>query len=327
MKKLLSLALALCLVLTLCACGSAVDTSALGDILASLDDIQSQVDALAASQAAAAEAAPAPEAEPEPEPEAAPAEASAPAEIQVFIAASLDNAFQDIVALYNESHPEVTVTLNADSSGTLLTQIEEGFACDIFFSAAVKQMKSLEEDGLVIDGTRVDLLKNQLALITWKGSGTAVTGLENLGDAASIALADGSVPAGKYTRAALQALGILDAEAEAADITTEEVSEALGGVEINETSNVSKTLMAVAEGSNEVGTVYYSDAYSEIDSTDIIEMVSTDLTGSIIYPMCRVQNQEADEAETAAADDFYEFLQTPEVMAIFENYMFISNVD
>ena len=315
MKKILAFMMALCMVFALTACSGGADLSQIDEILSTVQALQTQVDELAAAQAPAEEEAPAEE-----------AAALEPAEIQVFIAASLDNAFRDIVALYNEAHPEVTVTLNADSSGTLLTQIEEGFACDIFFSAAVKQMKALEEDGLVIDGTRVDLLQNQLALITWKESGTAVTGLENLGDAASIALADGSVPAGKYTRAALQALGILSADAEPADITTDEVSEALGGVEINETSNVSKTLTAVVEGSNEVGTVYYSDAYSEIDNIDIIEMVSTDLTGSIIYPTCRVQNAEADESETAAADDFFAFLQTPEVMEIFENYMFISNV-
>ena len=276
------------------------------------------MNALASQQSAA------PAAEPAAEPEAG--GALGDTEIQVFIAASLDNAFQDIVALYNESRPGVKVTLNADSSGKLLTQIEEGFACDIFFSAAVAQVKKAEEEGLTIDGTRVDLLKNTLDLITWKGSGTAVTGLDNLGEASSMALADGSVPAGKYTRAALQALGILDAGLTPADISTEEVSAALGGLEINETSNVTKTLEAVAEGANEVGTVYHSDAFSRIDNIEIIESVSTELTGNILYPVVRIVNAEADDAENAAADDFCAFLQTPEVMAIFEDYMFISNI-
>ena len=247
------------------------------------------------------------------------------AEIQVFIAASLENAFKDLIALYNETQPNVTVTYNADSSGTLLTQIEEGYECDIFFSAATKQMKSLEEDGLVMDGTRVDLLRNEVVLITWKGSGTKVTGIDNLADAASIALADGSVPVGKYTRVALQNLGVLDKDADPSGISTEDVSAALGGVEINECGNVSKVKEAVKEGSNEVGTVYYSDAYSVRDDVDIIEHISTDLTGDIVYPMCRVINAEADDAQTAAADDFFAFLQTPEAMAIFEEYMFVSN--
>ena len=324
MKKTLSIFLAFVMLFSLTACGTSgsnVESAGSTSTAASVD---------APSEAPVSEA---PETTPD-APTAAPVEASAaepaetlaPAEIQVFIAASLDNAFQDIVTLYHKTQPDVTITLNADSSGTLLTQIEEGFTCDIFFSAAVKQMTALEEDNLVIDNTRVDLLKNQLALITYKGSNTTVTGLENLNNAASMALADGSVPAGKYTRAALQKLGVLDEATDAAEITSQQVSDALGGLTINETSNVSKTLEAVAEGSNEVGTVYYSDAYSRIDDIEILEMVSTDLTGEIIYPMCRVQNTEATDAVTAAADDFYAFLQTPEVMEIFETYMFLSNV-
>ncbi len=328
MKKILALLLACAMVFCLAACGSetssaeteaSASTEASAASVASVQEPEEETTEAPAEEVESEEPA-------EAEDAAQAAEPLATAELQVFIAASLSNAFEEIVALYNETQPNVSIALNADSSGTLLTQIEEGFACDIFFSAATKQMNSLEEDGLVVEGTRVDLLKNQLALITYKGSGTAVTSLENLSDAASLALADGSVPAGKYTRVALQALGILDADLEASEITSQEVSDALGGVEINETSNVSKTLEAVAEGSNEVGTVYYSDAYSRIDDIEILEMVSTDLTGEIIYPMCRVENAEADDAINAAADDFYAFLQTDAVMEIFEKYMFLSNV-
>ncbi len=306
MKKLLALLLALSMILALAACsgngGSGADKP---------------------SDAVSGTPAQEPSDAPSEEPGTAALDA---AEIQVFIAASLENAFKDLIALYNEAQPNVTVTCNADSSGTLLTQIEEGYECDIFFSAATKQMKSLEEDGLVMDGTRVDLLRNEVVLITWKGSGTKVTGIENIADAASIALADGSVPVGKYTRAALQNLGVLDKDADPSGISTEDVSAALGGVEINECGNVSKVKEAVKEGSNEVGTVYYSDAYSVRDDVDIIQHLSTDLTGAIVYPMCRVTNAEADAAQNAAADDFFTFLQTPEAMAIFEEYMFVSNI-
>ena len=251
----------------------------------------------------------------------------AAAEIQVFIAASLENAFQDIIALYRDSQPNITVTYSADSSGTLLTQIQEGFECDIFFSAGARQINDLEADGLAIEGTRVDLLQNKVALITYKGSGTSVTTLSEIGNAASVALAGSSVPVGQYTCAALQALGILDGSRDAAGFTAQEVSEALGGVEINETANVSATLNAVAEGSNEVGTVYYSDAYSRIDDVEILELVDSSLTGSIVYPMSRVVNAGADQAQTAAADDFYAFLQTDAVMDIFESYLFVSNLE
>ena len=251
----------------------------------------------------------------------------AAAEIQVFIAASLENAFQDIIALYRDSQPNITVTYSADSSGTLLTQIQEGFECDIFFSAGARQINDLEADGLAIEGTRVDLLQNKVALITYKGSGTSVTALSEIGNAASVALAGSSVPVGQYTRTALQALGILDSGKDAAEFTAQEVSEALGGVEINECGNVSKVKEAVKEGSNEVGTVYYSDAYSVKDDVDIIEHISPDLTGTIAYPMVRIVNAEAGAAQTAAADDFFAFLQTPEAMEVFEAYMFVSNVD
>jgi len=257
-----------------------------------------------------------------PEPTAAPLEA---AEVQLFIAASLEGAFKEIIPLYNATQPNVTITYNADSSGTLLTQVQEGFACDIFFSAATSQVKTLEEEGYMIAGSRVDLLSNKLALITLKGSGTAVTGFADLAKAKSIALADGSVPAGKYTRQLLINLGVLDGAKGAADYTSAEVSAALGGVEINECSNVSKVKEAVKEGSNEVGTVYYSDAYSIKDDVDIIEVADTALTGDILYPVCRVNNAEATAAQAAAADDFLAFLQTDAVKAIFEQYMFIIN--
>ena len=312
MKKVSALLLALCLLLSMTACGDAVQSAA-------------EAAASTAADAAEAAASAVEQAVEEAVPAEGPAATLEAAEINVFIAASLGNAFEEIVALYNQSQPNVTVTINADSSGTLLEQIQNGFTCDIFFSAAVKQIKTAEEEGLTIEGSRVDLLKNTLDLITYKGSGTKVTGMENLGDAASMALADGSVPAGKYTRAALQALGILNADADPAEITTQEVSEALGGLEINETSNVSKTLEAVAEGSNEIGTVYHSDAFSRINDIEIIESVSTDLTGEILYPVVRIRNPEATDAVTAAADDFLAFLQTDEVMQIFENYMFIPN--
>ncbi len=243
-------------------------------------------------------------------------------EIQVFIAASLNTVMQEIASMYNEIQPNVTIRLNADSSGTLLTQIEEGYECDIFFSAAQKQMNTLEEDGLIVEGTRADVLNNQVVVITYAGSETSVTGLDNIGDAESIALADGSVPVGKYTREALISMGVLDGSKEASEYTTEEVSEALGGVEISEQSNVSKVLEAVKEASCEVGTTYYSDTYGYEDLVEILEVVSYDLTGDVIYPICQVQNDEADELQTAAAADFLAYILSDEVKDVLDSYYF-----
>ena len=248
-------------------------------------------------------------------------------EIQVFIAASLNTVMTELAEKYNEEHPNVKITYNADSSGTLLTQIEEGYECDIFFSAAQKQMDQLEEDGLVVDGTRANVVNNQVVVVTRKDSGTKVTGLDNLQDAESIALAGGSVPVGKYTRTALMNIGVLDKVDDPSTITTGEVSDALGGVEISEQDNVSKVLSAVVEGSCEVGTTYYSDTYGYEDQLDILQTVSYDLTGNVIYPIARVVNDEADDAQNAAADDFLKFILSDDAKSVFDAYYFDTNVE
>ena len=250
-----------------------------------------------------------------------------PAEIQVFIAASLNTVMQEVAAKYNETHPDVSIVFNADSSGKLLTQIEEGYTCDVFFSAAQKQMNALEEDGLIVEGTRANVLNNQVVVIKRKDTESEVTGLADIGKASSLALADGSVPVGKYTRQALMNLGILAETEDPSVYTTQEVSDALGGVEISEQGNVSQVLTAVLEGSCEAGTTYLSDTYGHEDSLDIIETVSYDLTGNVIYPVCQVVNDEADEAETAAAADFVTFITSDEAKAIFDAYLFDTNVE
>lgn len=247
-------------------------------------------------------------------------------EIQVFIAASLNTVMTELAEEYNKEHPEVKITYNADSSGTLLTQIEEGYECDIFFSAAQKQMDQLEKDGLVVDGTRANVVNNQVVVVSLKDSGTKVTGLENLNEASSIALAGGSVPVGKYTRQALVNLGTLNKVDDVSTITTQEISDALGGVEISEQDNVSKVLAAVVEGSCEVGTTYFSDTYGYEDKLDILQKVSYDLTGNVIYPIARVQNDEADEVQNKAADDFIKFITSDAAKAVFDSYYFDTNV-
>lgn len=248
-------------------------------------------------------------------------------EIQLFIAASLNTVMTDLIRQYQEDHPETAFAVNADSSGTLLTQMEEGYECDIFFSAAQKQMDQLEEAGLMVEGTRANVVNNQVVVVTLKDSGTAVTGLENLQEAESIALAGGSVPVGRYTRVALMNLGILEETEEPDQITTREISEALGGVEISEQSNVSKVLLAVAEGSCQVGTTYYSDTYGYEEELEILETVDYDLTGDVIYPVCRVENRWADEEQNRAADDFYKYLLSDEAKEVFESYYFDTDVE
>ncbi len=257
------------------------------------------------------------------------AEAFEQTEIIVFAAKSLNTVLDEsIIPAYNEFQPNVKITPSYDSSGTLMTQIEEGAACDVFFSAAQKQMNELEDKGLVVDGTRNDIVNNQVCVVTYDGSETKVTGLENLADASSMALADGSVPVGKYTREALVNAGMVDApeDGDASAITTQEISDALGGLEINECANVGAVAAAVSEGANEVGTTYYSDTYGLEDRLIILEKVPYELTGNVIYPAAQIVNEEADELQADAAADFAAFLASDTAKEIFESYYFDTNL-
>ena len=188
---------------------------------------------------------------------------------------------------------------------------------DVFFLTAQKRMNTLEEDGLIVEGTRADVVNNQVA-IKRKDTESAVTGLETLGKASSIAMADGSVPVGRYTRTALMNLGILPEAEDASVYTTAEVSDALGGVEISEQGNVSQVLTAVAEGSCEVGTTYYSDTYGYEDQIEVLE-IRYDLTGNG-SSVCQVVNDEATDSQKAAGQTLY--LSPPIPQGNFDSYYF-----
>ena len=254
-------------------------------------------------------------------------DANCQTEVQVFVAASLKNVMEDLGTQYEKENPSVKLVFQADSSGKLLSQIQEGYACDVFFSAAQKQMDTLEEEGKLVEGTRQNVVNNQLCVITRKDSGTKVSGLESLKEAKSIALADGTVPVGRYTRKALVSLGILPEAEDLSKISTKDVSEALGGVEISEQSNVSKVLAAVVEGSSEVGTTYYSDTYGKEADIKILEKVPYDLTGNVIYPISQVVNDEASEAEVTEAKKFVEFVCSDAAKETFQKYYFDTNVE
>lgn len=229
-------------------------------------------------------------------------------EVYVFIAASLSNAMEEIQKNFNGQYPDVEILYNADSSGTLQTQIEEGSRCDIFFSAATKQMDALVEEGLAEEDTVTDLLENKVVLIKPTGGETAVTGFENITDAANLALAGESVPVGQYAREIFTNMGMMD-QVEA--------------MEINEGKNVTEVLAAVAESSNEVGIVYATDAASVADQVEIIAEAPADaLQTPVLYPVGMITDQEASEGEIAAAEAFLAYLKTDEALAVFEDYGF-----
>ena len=247
--------------------------------------------------------------------------------VTIFAAKSLNGVVDELISMYNEEQPNVEIVTSYDSSGTLMEQIEQGAACDLFFSAAQKQMDQLEGDELLVDGTRANVVNNQVCVVTYKGSDTKVTGLEDISKAESFALADGSVPVGKYTRQAMVNAGMLDKVDDVSTITTQQVSDALGGIEINECANVGAVTAAVSEGSNEVGTVYKSDTYGLEDKLEILQVVSYDLTGNVIYPIAQVKNEEADELQSEAALDFLHFLTSDKAKAVYEKYYFDTDVE
>ena len=229
-------------------------------------------------------------------------------EVNTFIAASLSNAMEEIQKDFNETYPDVEILYNADSSGTLQTQIEEGARCDIFFSAADKQMNALVDENLAKKDTVEDILENKVVLIKPKDGETKVTGFENITDAANIALAGDSVPVGQYAREIFDNLGI-----------TDEVNK----MEINEGKNVSEVLAAVSEGSNEIGIVYATDAASVVDKVDVIAEAPADaLKTPVLYPVGLIEDKEASEDDTAAAEAFLEYIKSDDAMKVFEKYGF-----
>ena len=221
-------------------------------------------------------------------------------DLYVFIAASLANAMDEIQKDFNEEYPDVNILFNADSSGTLQTQIEEGSRCDIFFSAATKQMDALVDEELAKKDSVVDLLENKVVLIKPKDGETKVTGFENI--------AGENVPVGQYSREIFKNLGIED------DVNK---------MEINEGKNVTDVLASVSEGSNEIGIVYATDATSVADKVDVIaEAPEGSLETPVLYPVGLIVDAEASDEEAAAADAFLEYLQTDDAMKVFEEYGF-----
>lgn len=305
--KVISLLIVFALLLALASCGNGQTTG-------------SAVDTSTPAASSAADSA-----QERPKPEDQLAETT----VYVDVAASLEAVFEEIIIpAYQEQQPNVTVVGNYGSSGKLLTGIEEagGIGHDLFFSAGEAQVKTLDEtDGLVVEETTVNLLSNELCLVKGNDTQTAVTGWDNLSDAEIIGLCGGSVPVGKYTRIALVSLGVLPECDDPSAYTSDEISQALGGVLIDEADDVEDAAVKAVEGAVDVATIYYSDYYNHQDDLTILAQDDGTLTGDIIYPVCQVANPEADAAEQAAAADFLAFLQSDFCLEAYEQYCFIVN--
>ena len=226
-------------------------------------------------------------------------------EILVAAAASLKNAYEEeLIPMFEEQNPGVTVTGTYDSSGKLQTQIEEGLEADVFMSAATTQMDALNEEGMIASDTITNLLENKIVLIVPSSSELGLASFEDISKAESIALGDpASVPAGQYAQEALTNLGIWDSIQDKVSFGT----------------NVTEVLNQVAAASADAGIVYATDAASMADQVTVIaEAPEGSLAEPVIYPVAVVANS----AHPDEANAFVDFLKTDEAMAVFESYGF-----
>ena len=246
-------------------------------------------------------------------------------EVNLFIAASLSDAVGEIIKDFESENTDIKVVVNADSSGKLKSQILEGFDCDIFLSASTKEISELEDKDLVVENSTMDLLENQLAIISYKDYDGLVKGLENIKDAESIALPYGSVPAGFYARKALISEGILKVENEDKDtikeVSGKSVSDALGGVTISEKENASTALSAVAEKATEVGFAYVSDVNRD-ENVKIISKIDIDKTGKIIYPIAKIKSKNDVKDREEVIEKLYKELTSDKAKEVYKKYGF-----
>ena len=245
---------------------------------------------------------------------AAEGESAEPVELVVFAAASMTETLTEIAELYKTVAPNVTLVFNFDSSGTLKTQIQEGAECDVFISAAPKQMNQLDAskdadanpDGLdfVLQGTRIDLLENKVALAVPEGNPANINSYDDLVaglKAGTILLAMGNsdVPVGQYTQKILKYY----------ELDEEELAKT--GV-ITYGSNVKQVTTQVSEAVVSCGIIYGTDAFSA--KLTVVDTATKEMCGQVIYPAA-VLNITKNEA---AARAFLEYLTSPEASAVFE---------
>ena len=235
--------------------------------------------------------------------------------LYVFAAASMTETLDQIIALYKAVAPNVTIVPTYDSSGTLKTQIQEGAQCDLFISAAQKQMNQLDaakdaeggnEEGLdfVLSDTRVDLLENKVVLAVPDENPKGIETFADLGTAKLSLLCIGNedVPVGAYSLEILNALGIMDALESSGKLTYG--------------SNVKEVTTQVKEGTVDAGIIYATDAFSA--GLTVVDQATSDLCRQVIYPAAVLNITENEQA----ARDFLAFLQSDEAMTVFQSVGF-----
>lgn len=224
-------------------------------------------------------------------------------QLTLSVAASLTDCMEDMQVAYNELYPNTSLQFNFGASGTLQQQIEQGAPADIFFSAGVKQMKTLEEAGLVDSDTSEELLINKLVLVKPSTLSSEVT-FDTLSAAEIEKIAIGepeSVPAGQYATEVLNYLK-LTSQIENKLVYAKDVREVLSWVET---------------GNAQAGMVYETDALTT-DQVIICDYAPEEAYSPIVYPIGIVSSTQNLEA----AKTFIDFLNTDRAQTIFESYGF-----
>lgn len=225
-------------------------------------------------------------------------------QLTVFAAASLTETLNEISEQYKTVAPNVELVFNFDSSGTLKTQIEEGADCDLFLSAAQKQMNALQDEDLINADTRIDLLENKVVLAVPEGNPADIQSFEDIGTdkCKLVALGNEDVPVGSYSVEILTNLGILD-ELESSN-------------KITYGSNVKEVTTQVKEAAADCGIVYATDAYSA--GLETVDEATADECRQVIYPAALTTST----AHAEEAQAFLDYLTTDDAAAIFESVGF-----
>ena len=229
-------------------------------------------------------------------------------ELVVFAAASMTETLSEIAELYKSTAPDVSLTFNFDSSGTLKTQIEEGAVCDLFISAAQKQMDGLEKGGCIDTASRTDLLENKVALCKAENSGKDIKSYDDMKahlEAGDILMAIGNedVPVGQYTQKIFRYYGLDEAELNDKGVLT------YG-------SNVKEVAAQISEGAVDCGIIYQTDAYSA--GLTVADTATEEMCGRVVYPAAVLK----DSRQVEAAKAFLDFLKTKEASDIFSKVGF-----
>jgi molybdate transport system substrate-binding protein len=234
---------------------------------------------------------------------AAPAMAAEP--LTVFAAASLKNSLDEVDAAYTRATGQ-PVRASYAASSALSRQISQGAPADVFISADSDWMDALAKQGQIQPATRRDLLTNHLALIAPVSSGVSLRIgphmplAKALGEG-RLAMAGPDVPAGRYGRQALTALGVWP-EVEAKAVYGESVRAAL---------------VFVDRGEAPLGIVYDTDA--KVDpGVRVVGLFPETSHPPIRYPIALTK------AARPQADAYLRYLEGPEAAAIFRKYGFVS---